>query len=442
MNFVSTAAFHRLFGVLDELVDERVGIIRGVSELPNQAGAPAFFHYVAEACDTTAFCAQRNFAESGGVSTDRRIAMAKAIGEAVERYCSALYVQNELPLGSLASTPFSTVEPSAFALFSADQYAQPDRVYVPFTDDTKLRWTEVTDLVSQTRSHLPACMVYMPYHFDRAHGEQAITQPISTGLACHCSWAEAAISAICEVIERDAFTITWQAMVPARPIRRDSLSIENRELVRQFEMTGSSVRLLDLSLDHGVPCVLSILVSDRPSAPALVFAASAAMSPEDAVRKSLEEVAHTHRAAVRLKALPTPFSPSTDYSNVTNQETHVRLYTEHRSRPLAEFVFRSEDWIDFQSLPALSCDTPEQGLCRLVSSIASRNHRVFVKDLTTPDVKPLGLSVVRAVIPGFHPLFMGHRNRALGGTRLWTVPQSLGHGGITDQDNPAPHPYP
>ncbi|MEX5214664.1 MAG: YcaO-like family protein [Nitrospiraceae bacterium] len=442
MTCVTAASFDRLFGVLDNLIDERVGIIRGVSELPNQAGDPEFFHYVAEACDTTAFSAQRNFAESGGVSTDRRIAMAKAIGEAVERYCSALYVQSELPLTSRASAPFLTVDHSQFALFTSEQYAQPECRYVPFTNNTLLRWTEATDLASQTDSHLPACMVYMPYRFDRGAGEQVITQPISTGLACHCSWAEAATSAICEVIERDAFTITWQALLPAPPVRLASLSERNRDLVARFERTGGSIRLLNLTLDHGVPCILSILAHERSTAPALTFAASAALSPEEAVRKSLEELAHTHRAARRLKAQPHPFTPLPDYSNVTDQETHVRLYTEHPSRRSAEFLFSSEDWCDFEELPDLSGNPPEEGLRRLVWEIVSRNHHVFVKDLTTADIKDLGLSVVRAVIPGLHPLFIGHRNRALGGFRLWTVPQALGYRGITDQDNPAPHPYP
>jgi ribosomal protein S12 methylthiotransferase accessory factor len=69
---------------------------------------------------------------------------------------------------------------------------------------------------------------------------------------------------------------------------------------------------------------------------------------------------------------------------------------------------------------------------------------VLLADVTTPDVRDLGLSVVRAVVPGSHPLFMGHALRARGGRRLWEVPQRLGHRGISPAtgDNPAPHPYP
>jgi ribosomal protein S12 methylthiotransferase accessory factor len=65
-------------------------------------------------------------------------------------------------------------------------------------------------------------------------------------------------------------------------------------------------------------------------------------------------------------------------------------------------------------------------------------------DLTTPDIALLGLAVARVVVPGMNPLFMGHANRALGGKRLYTVPQLLGHPGLNpgDADNPYPHPFP
>jgi ribosomal protein S12 methylthiotransferase accessory factor len=56
-------------------------------------------------------------------------------------------------------------------------------------------------------------MVFMPYYYYHGTEDSPILQPISTGMACHCSPAEAAITAVCEVIERDAFSITWQAML-------------------------------------------------------------------------------------------------------------------------------------------------------------------------------------------------------------------------------------
>jgi ribosomal protein S12 methylthiotransferase accessory factor len=80
----------------------------------------------------------------------------------------------------------------------------------------------------------------------------------------------------------------------------------------------------------------------------------------------------------------------------------------------------------------------------LVTKIQAVNERLLIADLTTPDVSELGFSVIRAIIPGFHPLHLDYGLRALGGTRLWEVPQQLGYPGITPEtgDNPQPHPYP
>src|SRR6266487_1329103 len=226
-----TSATTRLSEIFDDLVDDRVGIIRSVKEVPREPGSPEFFHFYGQACNTRAFSEQKNFGSTGGASTKREVAMAKAIGEAVERYCSAIYQIEDFPLWSYEDTPFPCVSPQVFALYSETQYQQPGFPYVAFTDMTKVRWVQALDLQMAERVYVPACMVYVPYFFDAEGGESAIAQRISTGLACHCSFAEAAVSAICEVVERDAFTITWQAGMGRQQIRIDTLSERNRDLV-------------------------------------------------------------------------------------------------------------------------------------------------------------------------------------------------------------------
>src|SRR5438067_523325 len=88
----------KLIDALPYLVDEKVGIINVVQEVRRFPGAPNFFHYAAEACNTRAFTKQTNFAITGGASVDRDRAIAKAAGEAIERYCSAIYDVESLPL--------------------------------------------------------------------------------------------------------------------------------------------------------------------------------------------------------------------------------------------------------------------------------------------------------------------------------------------------------
>ena len=119
------------------------------------------------------------------------------------------------------------------------------------------------------------------------------------------------------------------------------------------------------------------------------------------------------------------------------------LYFDPANVHLAEFLWKSGDKIAFSEIKNLSVGDSVRDLRLLVEKITAVNHRVLVVDVTGEDVRSFGLSVFRAVIPGFHPLFMGHRFRALGGTRLWEVPQKLGFPALVGEPstNPAPHPF-
>lgn len=442
MTMISTR-LERLAKAVDVLVDECIGVIRHVREFPREAGAPAFFHYYAEACNTRAFGCHQNFALTGGASTDRGRAAAKAIGEAVERYCAALFDPAAFPLCSRGQAAFRCVPPDRFALYSAAQYDTEGFPYERFGDDSLIRWVESIDVSTMEAWHVPAAMVFVPYYPDRTAGECSIVQPISTGLACHGSLPEATLSAACEVIERDAVTITWQAGLAPPRIQLEDLPPMGSDLVERFGRANLGISLFDITLDHGIPTILAVAHGKSLDAPALAFAAATHLNPLEALRKSLEELAHTSRLARQLKHGP-PLSPQPGFRNVLGQHDHLRLYVDERHEHLADFLFGSTQQKSFEELVDLSTGDLGADLRVLAQRLHALGHQFLCVELTTPDVKEVGLHVVRAIIPGFHPLFMGHERRALGGRRLWIVPQRLGYRGIRELtgDNPAPHPYP
>ena len=440
----SYKSLRRLLDVIDHLVDDRVGIIHSVVEIPRRAGDPEFFQYLGQACNTQALSGKMNFSATGGVSTDRESAIAKAVGEAVERYCSAFYETDEMPLCSYESATFPCVAADKFALYSHEQYRQQDFPYVPFETTTPVRWAQVINPMNGEVTFLPAAMVYLPYYYDFSEQESPIVQPMSTGLACHCSTNEAAIGAICEVIERDAFTITWQAALARPCIVVETLDDANYDRVNRFRDAGHSVTLFDITLDVGVPTVLSVLRNNVPQAPALVLAAAADLSPERAVCKSLEELEHTRRYSQLITSHMPRLVPDPQYKNVVDQISHLNFWCDHINAPLADFLFASDKRIDFNEMTNLATGDAGQDLDGLLAKLHTIGHQSFIVDITTPDIEELGLVVMRAVIPGFHPMFLGHELRALGGSRLWEIPQKLGYRGVDriTGDNPIPHPFP
>jgi ribosomal protein S12 methylthiotransferase accessory factor len=433
-----------LVDAIPYLVDERVGIINTVQEVRRTPGAPNFFHYAAQACNTRAFTKQANFSTTGGASVDRGRAIAKAIGEAIERYCSAIYDVEGLPLARAADAPFECVSPSEFALFTDAQLASPGFPWVPFTSETPVRWTAALDIRTGKTHYVPAAMVYMPYSFFQGSGDSPIVQPISTGMASHTSLARATLAGVYEVIERDAFSIVWQAQLDPPQIRVDTLSDEGYDLVQRFECGDAKVVLFDLTMDHGIPTILSVLRSPGPASPALVFAAAASLDPDRALKGALEELAHTRRYSSQIKTQMEPIAIEPEYVNVVDQRDHLAVYAEHSNVDLANFLFQSKKRIEFDSIPQRSLGDAAEDLKLAAEMVENVGHRALVVDFTSSDVRPFGLFAVRALIPGFHPLFMGHRLRALGGRRLREVPKKLGYPArIPDWGgNPAPHPYP
>src|SRR5262245_10758083 len=93
----------RLLGLWDYFVDHKVGLIKEVYELPIDDDDPVFFHYLSTSCNTARFTSLKNFGNNGGVSTDRYVAIAKAIGEGIERYCSAIFRYDDLLVAPYAA---------------------------------------------------------------------------------------------------------------------------------------------------------------------------------------------------------------------------------------------------------------------------------------------------------------------------------------------------
>lgn len=436
------APLARLADALPYILDARTGIIGNVREHPAEIDSPRFFRYNCMAANTEAFGDYRNFAVGGGAAVTRELALAKAIGEAVERYCAAIYDKAALPLSSYAAAPFDCVAPASFALYSEAQHAFPGFMFDPFTNDAPVRWAPARDLATGATVHVPASMVYVPYFFYQGGEETPVAQPISTGLSCHCSYAEAAIGALCEVIERDCFMITWQAGLARPRIRQDNLSAPNRDLLRRFEAVGYRVHLVDIANETGIPAVMAVARHDGGFVP-LAVAAAVAPQAEEAIRKALEELAHTERYAFQIKGEIARLPHDPEFDNIVGQVDHVNYWVDPDHAPQADFLHASGRLRDWREMADFGGATPAATLDKLVRGLRETGYRALVADITTPDVAQLGLHVVRGLVPGYHPLFMGWHHRPLGGERLWRIPQQLGYPGLVPgRENPYPHPFP
>ncbi len=440
---------HRRVSILDrwdDLVDPVTGVVREVAEFRIDDDDPPFVHVLSYACSTGPMGYLPNFGNNGGVGADVYTAVGKALGEAVERYCAAMFDYGDLIWSSFRDLTEPATPPDAFALYSREQYATPRFPWRPFHDDSTVSWVRGRSLVSDEPVLVPAAFVYVPYHYRRDLGDTPVKQPISTGLACGGSVEDATLSALCEVIERDAFTLTWQARLRRPRIALDPLPAALADLVDRYHRVGLGVHLVDITTDVGCPTVLSVVEGDAPTSPAVAVAAASHPDPLVATRKSLEELAHTRKFAAQVMDYlpPVPVDVSGGHPEVDGQRAHLRFYCPQESKAWARFAWSSPAEVELAGIAALP------GLSAVVQRVAEVGEDVVAVELTTPDIAELGLHVVRVVVPGLHPLQMGHANRCLGGYRLAAALGSAapngtapnGSGPTWPPDNPYPHPFP
>jgi len=169
------------------------------------------------------------------------------------------------------------------------------------------------------------------------------------------------------------------------------------------------------------------------------------LDARQALLKSLIE-ASQGRAYLRYEHVRDPnWHCKDDFSNISSFDDHARVYT-NRPELLSHLDFCTT--IENNSgvmRPNESTSDPESDLRKVLSILDKRGFDVLVVDLTTPDVRELGLHVVRVLIPGLQPLHGDHCYPFLGGKRLYEVPCRLGL-----RNNPLredkvfklPHPFP
>ena len=149
---------------LAALHDARTGVIRALVPHPiPEHFPPSFALTTARLADTTRFAAWAGDPAGAGYAfADPGAVLGAAVGEAVERYCGNL-VPPGLVRGSydeLSRAGRSAVQPSALALFSPQQHAEPGFPAVPMADDLVLDWAEGADVLTGAPVLVPASLVW------------------------------------------------------------------------------------------------------------------------------------------------------------------------------------------------------------------------------------------------------------------------------------------
>lgn len=309
-----------------------------------------------------------------GKGLSRTQAKVSLLMEAVERYCSEFRPEHEARL----------VCASLGELSRSHRVLDPRDLLLPqFSHDSReqvLRWVEGYDLLQEEPVFVPACSVFHPYPQEY----HPLTNTHTNGIASGNTLEEAIFHGICEVVERDAWSIAKfnQAFSQAIVLQNREDEEFLLEIVRKYEAAGVSIIARNVTSDTGIPTIAAFAEDLLHPHREIVEGFGTHLDPKVAMARALLEIATT-RALFLTREGGFPSLPVVS-SYLEGLEEDSRLFAEEFQR-LAE-------------LDTLATTDVRDDLQIVLERLRAMNfERVIVVDLTHPKFK---IPTVRVVIPG------------------------------------------
>jgi ribosomal protein S12 methylthiotransferase accessory factor len=432
--------------IAPELISSQTGIVREVHWYEKDAAEPpvpyicqvvlANHYFQAEIPEEDLIC--------GGKGLTRDDALASGLGEAIERYAADWVDPGAIVYARRAELDGPSMDPTDLVLYAPEQYATMP--YHPYEETSIIGWVPGRSLATNQAVYLPALGVFLGYQAQRP--EEHLFPVTSNGIAAGASLVRAILTAAYEVVERDAFMITWFARLPTQrvdPLTHPDADI--RALCRSYQRRGVEIGLWRLPTDQ--PCAvflaLGLQQGSKPG-PAVIAGLGADLAPAAAARKAILEVGQIrpgYRRSLRSPATRERVAALVrDPQSVSTMHDHALLYCSPELLPALGFLLDQKP--DLTEWGPLSAGDPTMQLEQLVTYCRSTHRDLLYYNLTPPDIAKLGLAVTRVIIPGFQPVTFGAREPRLGGARLYELPQQLGLASsrlTREVLNPYPHPF-
>lgn len=414
------------------LISPKLGLLQGLNRGHLQNSDPSIISYSAVTANAGVFTDSFSHL-AGGAGLGWKNAFLATVGEAVERYASSFYDLNRLKLASSREFNSDEIIPiKQYALFAQQQYDREGFPFEPFTEDLKLHWDIAFDLVDQKNKYVPAILLYMPFRAD----EKPISEQVSTGFAVHTDFELATLGAIYEVVERDAFSISWLNMLELPKINIDG---DLADLVNSIIPKHLDIHLLDMTTDVGVPSVTGILIGKQDFGDFIAVCACSRFDLFSAAEKTIIELCQSVPYARLLKEQNRNFN---DYSEVKTFADHSLFYLYRTDLwPIFDKWLDTKPSVSIKRQPPLS---PSEQIMGIKEKFSEVNIPILLKDKTPSDLDEAGFRLVRAVCPGLINLNGTYGQYYLGGERLYSAPALMGHDVRNTYEtlNHLPHPFP
>jgi ribosomal protein S12 methylthiotransferase accessory factor len=322
----------------------------------------------------------RSVAVSQGKGLTLEAAKASGIMEAAEGY-HAERINHPLRLGSARDLQ------GTLALADVDRL--PRQRQSRWDPDLPILWIEALDLASAEAVWVPYEVVHGNYSHPLPAGSGCFAAS-TNGLASGNHPLEAICHAICEIVERDATSLSQAWSKRDRDAARiDPDSVADaacRVVLERIHRTGLTVAIWETTTDVGVPAFDCVIVDERTGGGHPGGGSGCHPTAEIALLRALTEavqVRNTYVTGSRDDLAIDEYAPSTKAERL--QRLRLSMASSARAR-------------DFRNLASRSFDSFAEECRWLLEQLAAVGcPQVLAVDLTKPQ---FGLPVFRVVIPG------------------------------------------
>lgn len=363
---------------------------------------------------------------SGSMNFNENNAIMGAVGEALERYSAAACDFETWPYSKLPEDKI--VGYDEFSLFSDEQYESPGFFWAkPSKADQ--RFGKVYSLYDNEERYAPQELIGLG-----SRSEGPCIPSTSTGVAAHTTETEAAFSALLELLERDALATWWLHSIGGREIPLEA------KYTDEVKAKSGQVFCFDITQDWN-PFPVAVVCGHLPSRGKLRISMGSACreSYGKAVEKAyaewlqgciFAEYYDEHHSNLKLD------SPS----DATSFDLHAVYYTKHPEQWGDVPLLKNRKPCGFNGEKSnLAKESTPEKLAFLLKALKKESIRVFYKDLTTVDVRSVGVSVIRVMSPELSPIHGDENMPFLGGR---TKDAKWRYNGLECGVFPNPYPHP
>jgi len=329
-----------------------------------------------------------------------------SIGETTDRYCLRFPPSDALEWATYeemrAKAP--VIDYEYVDIYDREQLAEHLKT---FDRHTEIAWTKGTNLLTGEEVYVPAERVWFSsgelkgdYHMPTSSHGVAAGKTLEFGL----------VNALYETVEADGVMQIWCRQEAPPGIENASFADAWPD-VHDFVTEGIedeqySVRLFDCETPVDLPVVGSVVHSPDGSFPRFAHSVASHLHPREAIHDSATEAAT--RCTYLYQKLLTRDLSSLNVDELDNFESNRLYYALPENFEEVSFYLDPDTFPVRDVYPESSAssrvDSKREEYRRLLEAFADANVTPIGLELTTPDVREMGIRVVRVLVPELVPV--------------------------------------